>query len=475
MPDHYEMLGVEPTASPEDIRAAYRRMMQMVHPDRNPNNPQAEALARQVNAAYEVLSDPGQRADYDRGRNRATSGFAYASNHRRPEERESMETAPPTEHVFTIPLWVVDSGLVHNGVGWRMDIPPGVEDGERFAINSDNGSSLILVIAVEPHGTFQRRGADLHTQVSIRKADALQRKVVRLPTLRGEVDLPLQSGFLNGGTYCARGRGLPFRRDPARRGDLHVSFVVLPIPDRPVSVTLEEVDRGCSRRLDDLGIVAKVPPGVATGSRVYIGADHGRETNLLVSVRPHQRITRRGDDLHLTEEVNHIALLLRSDHSLDVLGRAVAVPLDPQYADGREVCVPGEGLPNLRNPKRRGGLYVTFTVRNEIRPASGIPRNRRERLAGFARKSARATLNAVGIAHHAVRRTVAAWRRLTSAIDHNRERILTILKIATIAAAAIGAGFAVYFIIVNIVAILLGILAFAIVAALLYALFKGSY
>ena len=242
-----------------------------------------------------------------------------------------------------------------------------------------------------------------------------------------------------------------------------------------VKPSLEEVDRGCSRRLDDLGVVAKIPPGVATGSRVYIGADHGRETNLLVSVRPHQRITRRGDDLHLTKEVSHIALLLRSDHRLDVLGRAVAVPLDPKYADGREVCAPGEGLPNLRNPKRRGGLYVTFTVRNEIRPASGIPRNRRERLAGFARKAARATLNAVGIAHHAVRQTVAAWRRLTSAIDRNRERILSILKIAAIVAGVIGGGFAVYFIIVNIVAILVTILALAIVAALLYALFKGSY
>ncbi len=480
MPDHYETLGVEPTASPEDIRVAYRLLMQMIHPDRNPNNPQAEAWAKRVNAAYETLSRPERRAEYDRSRNR---------NHPPPDPppsagrqpgsaRRERETAQ--EFVFEIPLEMVDSGLVHeyrcyDGSRRQIVIPPGVEEGERFPFVEMDGSPCTLVIAVERHDSFHRRGADLYTELSIHKADAVRRTVVSLAALRGRVDVPLLPEFLEGKTFCAQGQGLPHRHHPARRGDLNVSFVVLPTPDRPVFVTLEEVDRGCSRRLDDLGIVAKIPPGVATGSRVYIGADHGRETNLLVSVRPHQRITRRGDDLHLTEEVSHIALLLRSEYRLDVLGRAVTVPLHPKYADGREVCRRDEGLPNLRNPKRRGNLYVTFTVRNEIRPAAGSPRNRRERLAGFARQAARATLHAAGVAHGAIRQTVAACRSLNDAIDRHRERILTILKIAAIAAAAIGAGFAVYFIIVNIAAILTAIAAVAILGGLLYILFTGRY
>ena len=355
-----------------------------------------------------------------------------------------------------------------------MDIPPGVADGERISVSTDDGSTLVLMIKVKRHDTFQRRGADLYTALTIHKADAVKHTVVGLRALRGRVDVPLHPGFLKGEAFCARGQGLPHRHDPARRGDLHVSFVVLPIPDRPVTVTLEEVDRGCSRRLGDLGIVAMIPPGVATGSRVYIGANYGRETNLLVNVRPHPNIVRRGDDLHITAKVSHIALLLRSDHRLDVLGRVVTVPLHPKYADGREVCVRDEGLPNLRNPKRWGNLYVTFKVRDDIRPTAN-PRNRRECLAGFAHKSARATLNAIGVTGHAIRQTVAAWRRLNNTIDRNLERIRTILKIMGIGAAVIGGGFAVYFIIVNIVTILVTILALVVVAALLYALFKGSY
>ena len=478
MPDHYEMLGVEPTASEEDIRAAYRQLMQMIHPDRNPDNPQAEAWAKRVNAAYEVLSHTDRRAKYDRSRNGHTSDPPHASGHRTHTKNGHREHGPAPEFPFSIPLEVVDSGLVteyrtYGGVKRPFKIPPGVEEGERIPIIEEDGTPVTLVIAVERHDLFQRRGPDLHTELTIHKADAVKRTVVGLRTLRGRVDVPLHPGFLKGETFCARGEGLPLRHNPGRRGDLHVSFVVLPTPDRPVSVTLEEVDRGCSRRLDDLGIVARIPPGVATGSRVYIGADHGRETNLLVNVRPHPNIIRRGDDLHLTEEVSHIALLLRADHRLDVLGRAVTVPLHPKYADGREVCVREEGLPNLRNPKRWGNLYVTFKVRNEIRPAAGNPRNRMERLAEFARKAMLTTFKAVGVAHHAIRQTVAAWRSVRYAVDRRRERILTILKIAAIAAAAIGAGFAVYFIIVNIVAILTGILVSAIVLGLLYAWLGG--
>ena len=456
MPDHYETLGVEPTASPEDIRAAYRQMMQMIHPDRNPNNPQAEAWAKRVNAAYETLSRPDRRAEYDRSRNgnRPPPDPPPSAGHQPGSARRERENAPAPEFPFSIPLEVVDSGLVteyrtYGGVKRPFTIPPGVEDGERIPIIEEDGTPITLVIAVERHDAFQRRGADLYTELSIHKADAVRCTVVGLRTMRGRVDVPLRPEFLEGKTFCARGQGLPHRHDPARRGDLHVSFVVLPTPDRPVSVTLEEVDRGCSRRLDDLGVVAKIPPGVANGSRVYVGADHGRETNLLVSVRPHQRITRRGDDLQLTAEISHIALLLRSDHRLDVLGRPVTVPLHPKYADGREVCWPGEGLPNLRNPKRRGNLYVTFTVRNEIRPAAVSPRNRWERLAGFARNAARATLHAAGVAHAAIRQTAAAWRSARYAMKNawlniqiHQERIWnnTVTILIAIAMLAIPAG-----------------------------------
>ncbi len=64
--DYYETLGVSRDASVEDIKKAYRRLAMQYHPDRNPDNPQAEEKFKQINEAYEVLSTPEKRSQYDR-------------------------------------------------------------------------------------------------------------------------------------------------------------------------------------------------------------------------------------------------------------------------------------------------------------------------------------------------------------------------------------------------------------------------
>lgn len=63
--DHYEILGIAPTADQRTVRAAYLARMRAVHPDLAPNDPQAQRTARQLNAAYDVLSDPERRRRYD--------------------------------------------------------------------------------------------------------------------------------------------------------------------------------------------------------------------------------------------------------------------------------------------------------------------------------------------------------------------------------------------------------------------------
>src|SRR5688572_28034093 len=64
--DYYKILGVERKASEDDIRKAYRKLAMQYHPDRNPNNKQAEDQFKEINEAYQVLSDPKKRSHYDR-------------------------------------------------------------------------------------------------------------------------------------------------------------------------------------------------------------------------------------------------------------------------------------------------------------------------------------------------------------------------------------------------------------------------
>ncbi len=69
--DHYEVLGVPKEASPEEVKSAFRKLAAKVHPDRNPDDPTADARFKELNAAYQVLSDPQRRAMYDRFGHRA--------------------------------------------------------------------------------------------------------------------------------------------------------------------------------------------------------------------------------------------------------------------------------------------------------------------------------------------------------------------------------------------------------------------
>ena len=73
--DYYEVLGVSRTATAEELKRAYRKLALQFHPDRNPNDPQAEARFKEVNEAYEVLSDQSKRQRYDTFGHAGTQGM----------------------------------------------------------------------------------------------------------------------------------------------------------------------------------------------------------------------------------------------------------------------------------------------------------------------------------------------------------------------------------------------------------------
>ena len=77
--DYYDVLGVTRTAAPSEIKKAYRKMAMKYHPDRNPDDTEAEAMFKEAAEAYEALSDPDKRARYDRFGKAGLGGMAGGS------------------------------------------------------------------------------------------------------------------------------------------------------------------------------------------------------------------------------------------------------------------------------------------------------------------------------------------------------------------------------------------------------------
>ena len=145
-----------------------------------------------------------------------------------------------------------------------------------------------------------------------------------------------------------------------------------PAADVPVDITLEEADAGATRMVslhDGRRLEVKIPPGIADGGRVHIGAGsssdgqvQGQDFNLLVSVQPHPRFERDGDDLHTTVDVPLTDAVLGGAAIVKTLRGQIELTLPPETQNGRRFRLAGQGMSRLGDPARRGNLYATVNV-----------------------------------------------------------------------------------------------------------------
>jgi DnaJ-class molecular chaperone len=280
----YETLGVKRDASVEDIRKAYRKLAKKHHPDINPGNKAAEDRFKSVSAAYEVLSDPKRRGDYDefgdaalqsgfdparareytRWKERQTAGggfgvnsgfggsgpggggpggsgpiefdFAELFNRRRGPARgqdihatfqmDLRQVVEGTEVSVEVP----EQGTV------RVRIPPGAETGSviRLAGKGAPGprggppGDLVIETEVRPHPLIRRDGLDLTLTLPVTLDEAYNGASVDVPTFEGTVVLKIPPRSQNHARLRLRGKGIERK---ATRGDFFVELDVR-MPDR---------------------------------------------------------------------------------------------------------------------------------------------------------------------------------------------------------------------------------------------------
>ena len=269
--DPYATLGVERSASADEIKKAYRALAQKYHPDRNEGDDEAEERFKAVSAAYAVLSDEQRRADYDEfgdialdpnfdaeqarqhqqafgggfggfgggfhgggasgdagqfgslfedlfGMGGARGGPPRPRRGRDVEAELTLDFEDAVlgcERRVTVGRPTADGGARQESLTVR--IPPGVDDGGRIRLAGKGGEGpnggpdgdLYCTIRVRPHRLFTRDGRNLQLEVPVSMLEAVNGAEIEIPTIDGRVHLRVPPGADGGSKLRLRGKGIP--------------------------------------------------------------------------------------------------------------------------------------------------------------------------------------------------------------------------------------------------------------------------
>ena len=297
--DYYQILGVGKNADEKEIKKAYRRLARQYHPDVNPGDKAAEQRFKEISEAYTVLSDPDKRKKYDR------FGAQW-------QQYERAGVNPD------------DFGGFGNG-GYTRTVTP-----EEFE---------------QMFGGFGRGGG-----------------------ASGFSDF-FETLFGGGvGTRQRNTQGTPFEGFSTRARTHRGQDI-----ETPVRITLEDAFHGTTRTLeaaDGRRLEVNIPAGVKTGSRVRVSGEGAQglgggpagDLYLVVEVAPHARFERDGDDLTVNLDVDLYTAVLGGEVQVPTLERPVVLTIPAGTQNGKRFRLRGLGMPNLKNPSRRGDLYAEINV-----------------------------------------------------------------------------------------------------------------
>lgn len=297
--DPYEALGVKKTATAEEIKKAYRKIVKESHPDLNPGDAVGEERFKAAASAYDLLKDPKKRERFDRGE-------IDAQGHERPEAhfyrnyagardnpyggRQQFDDYEDLSDFFNdymrsarnarggaghdhvhgfhadgadVRYWLevpfMDAALGGNtrivlpdGSALEVQIPRGVSDGQTIRLRGKGGEPVgkgragdaLISISVAPHKVFTREGDTVRMVLPITLYEAVLGAKIEVPTIGGPVKLSIPKGANSGQVLRLRGRGIA-PRGREERGDqlVELKIVVPPKIDEDLANLMESWSR----------------------------------------------------------------------------------------------------------------------------------------------------------------------------------------------------------------------------------------
>ncbi|NQT05885.1 MAG: DnaJ domain-containing protein [Dehalococcoidia bacterium] len=304
--NYYETLGISRNASEQEIKKAYRRLARQHHPDVNSGDKSAEARFKEINEAYEVLSNQKNRKKYDK--------YGDQWQHAEQFEQARRQQAP------------------------RRDFGSG-DGATSFHFEGEDMGSLFdeMLFGGGRTRTYTRRtrpmrGRNIETPIEVTLEEAFH-GTTRTISLQSEEP-------------CSACQGTGF------------------IQNVPCSTC-----QGAGRVPRIKRLEVKIPAGVKTGSRVRIAGKGspgysggaGGDLFLLVSVRAHRQFERRGDDLHVEVPVPLTIAVLGGEAQVPTMKGKLALKIPAETQNGRSFRLAGQGMPHLGNSSR-GDLFARVNV-----------------------------------------------------------------------------------------------------------------
>ncbi len=299
--DYYKVLGVSREASPDEIKKAYKKLAAKYHPDVNPDDEKAKERFQEIQAAYDVLSDPEKREKYDRygsafetmgaggpgGGTWTYSGgpggfsaeeidlselfggregfgsfadmFGFGEGRRRRTRRAGPRRGADLAAEITIDFATSVTGgrqtiVVTDGDGnpktLEVSIPPGIEDGKKIRLRGQGArgshggpaGDLLITVHVAPHPVFRRKGKNLEMTLPVTVGEAALGTSVDVPTPWGTIGVKIPPGTSSGRRLRIKGHGV---RTKSGQGDLYLEVSIV-LPPR-----IDEESRELLRQFDE--------------------------------------------------------------------------------------------------------------------------------------------------------------------------------------------------------------------------------